>query len=160
MIEFKKCIVCEEVKPVESFYKHPATADRLFNKCKRCHNDYALSRIRTPEGKAVFRKYQTGPKMKKWRKEYQKKYRKTERGIEIYHDAAKKYAANNAEKRVAVNAVNNAIRAGIIKRGPCIVCGKKKTHAHHEDYEKKLDVIWLCPKHHVAHHRGSEQLFK
>jgi hypothetical protein len=38
-----------------------------------------------------------------------------------------------------------------------VVCGAKKSVAHHEDYKKPLDVIWLCQEHHKAvHMRGLE----
>ena len=46
-----------------------------------------------------------------------------------------------------------AIRAGILKRLPCEVCGSTDADAHHEDYAKPLDVRWLCPAHHRQHHK-------
>jgi hypothetical protein len=48
-----------------------------------------------------------------------------------------------------------AIRAGILLRKPCEVCGKEKVDAHHDDYMKPLDVRWLCRKHHNEHHRNN-----
>ena len=56
------------------------------------------------------------------------------------------------EKHIARSMVRSAIRAGKMKRSPCEVCGIAKSHAHHEDYSKPLDVMWLCPLHHAAHH--------
>lgn len=51
-----------------------------------------------------------------------------------------------------------AVRKKYIERGPCEVCGVKKTDAHHNDYSKPLDVIWLCRKHHQQHHaKGTQQ---
>ncbi len=46
------------------------------------------------------------------------------------------------------------IRSGRIKRQPCEVCGDQNGHAHHEDYNKPLEVIWLCRKHHLQRHRS------
>ena len=48
--------------------------------------------------------------------------------------------------------VNAAIVSGKLKRQPCQVCGSKRTDAHHADYGKPLDVVWLCRTHHAAEH--------
>ena len=45
-----------------------------------------------------------------------------------------------------------AILRGELVRGPCSQCGTQKTDAHHEDYSKPLDVIWLCRKCHRLRH--------
>ena len=34
----------------------------------------------------------------------------------------------------------------------CEICGKEKTHAHHDDYDKPLNVRWLCAEHHRQWH--------
>ena len=44
-----------------------------------------------------------------------------------------------------------------MKRLPCEVCGERKTHAHHDDYSKPLEVKWLCKKHHDEHHREERE---
>ncbi len=45
-----------------------------------------------------------------------------------------------------------AIKSGRLVRQPCRDCGSVKVHAHHEDYNKPLDVVWLCETHHRAEH--------
>lgn len=58
------------------------------------------------------------------------------------------------EKLAARRMVTNAIKVGTLKRCPCSVCGQvEMVHAHHDDYSKPLDVIWLCSKHHGERHR-------
>lgn len=52
----------------------------------------------------------------------------------------------------ALGLVSKAIRDGVLKRMPCVICGAPKTHGHHTDYFKPLDVVWLCPKHHALEH--------
>jgi len=52
------------------------------------------------------------------------------------------------EKYAARQAVFVALRAGRLTRQPCARCGDPKTQAHHHDYAKPLDVIWLCQRHH------------
>ena len=49
--------------------------------------------------------------------------------------------------------VSQAVRAGRLKRGRCKVCRTSYgIHGHHEDYEKPLEVVWLCRKHHEELH--------
>ena len=43
------------------------------------------------------------------------------------------------------------VRRGLIARQPCEVCGDK-AQSHHDDYDKPLDVRWLCELHHLALH--------
>ena len=55
----------------------------------------------------------------------------------------------------AVAAVSRAIKSGKLKRQPCIMCSKKTgdlSLGHHEDYDQKLNVVWLCTSHHVRLH--------
>ena len=49
--------------------------------------------------------------------------------------------------------LGNAVRDGKVQRQPCEKCGNPKSHAHHWDYTKPLDVIWLCSEHHGEVHR-------
>jgi hypothetical protein len=51
------------------------------------------------------------------------------------------------EKTAAHRAVYVALRNGTLKKKPCF-CGEKKVEAHHHDYRKPLDVVWLCKPHH------------
>ena len=45
-------------------------------------------------------------------------------------------------------------RNGNLNKTPCMVCGKEKVDAHHNDYTKPLEIIWLCHKHHIElHHK-------
>lgn len=62
------------------------------------------------------------------------------------------------KQRQARLAVARAIEAGELVREPCEVCGDPKTHGHHDDYDKPLEVRWLCPAHHGEHHRYERAL--
>lgn len=54
----------------------------------------------------------------------------------------------NDVKRQAACAVTNAKRTGTLVPKPCVECGAARSEAHHDDYSKPLDVIWLCRFHH------------
>lgn len=71
-----------------------------------------------------------------------------------YYSYMKKYRSveKNKVKRRARRKVEYEIFMGRIKRKSCKKCGKK-AHAHHEDYLKPLEIIWLCPKHHKEVHK-------
>lgn len=61
----------------------------------------------------------------------------------------KKWRTKYPEKNKAHKIVFSAKRNGTLKQLPCFQCGNTKSEAHHEDYSKPLDVIWLCKQHHV-----------
>ena len=44
-----------------------------------------------------------------------------------------------------------AVASGKLKRKSCEECGEKG-EAHHIDYSKPLEVMWLCRKHHRQWH--------
>ncbi len=50
---------------------------------------------------------------------------------------------------------DHLVRGKIIKPKGCSLCGKrKKLDGHHEDYNKPLDVIWLCRHCHGNLHKN------
>lgn len=65
------------------------------------------------------------------------------------------YKKNSGHKLKAKWMVKYAVKKGELVRGVCVVCGKEKVDGHHEDYDKPLDVIWLCHQHHMERHRNS-----
>lgn len=64
------------------------------------------------------------------------------------------YDKRHPERQRAREAVTRAIKHGLMKRMPCEVCGDPKSHAHHDDYAKPLEVLWLCQTHHTQAHYG------
>ena len=59
----------------------------------------------------------------------------------------------NKLKRKAHQDVSYAIQKGKLTRQPCERCGTTQhVVAHHEDYNKPLDVVWLCKHHHKERH--------
>jgi len=64
----------------------------------------------------------------------------------------KKLTPVGALKERARQALRNAVRGGKVQKLPCEVCGLPKSEGHHDDYNRPLDVRWLCPKHHQQVH--------
>lgn len=65
---------------------------------------------------------------------------------------------SSAQKIRARNILNNKLAGGYIQKQPCERCGATdRIHAHHDDYSKPPDVMWLCPKHHKDRHRELEK---
>ena len=52
-------------------------------------------------------------------------------------------------------AVYRALKNGTLNR-PCHCerCGDTRVLAHHEDYSRPMDVMWLCPVHHKEEHEA------
>lgn len=76
------------------------------------------------------------------------RYRKSEKGKVVQREKAIRMYLKYPEKFKARSKLNYAIRKGRVEKLPCIVCGNEKSQAHHEDYTKPFDVIWLCDIHH------------
>lgn len=67
----------------------------------------------------------------------------------------RQWIERNPEKRKAHVALGNAVRDGRVVKGACEVCGStQRVHGHHDDYDKPLEVRWLCPSHHGELRRG------
>ena len=64
----------------------------------------------------------------------------------------RRYNKRYPEKRAAHKAVERALVRGEMARGACEKCGNGRTHAHHDDYSRPLDVRWLCSPCHKAEH--------
>lgn len=142
----KACFKCQIEKPLTEFYAHPRMFDGHLNKCKSCTKKDTKQRV---EGK------QSDPDWVLKEAERQRKKENSRRlkpGFIQVSTPSKEYRGRYPEKYAAHKAVNSAIKCGNLERKPCEVCGKHLAQAHHDDYSKPLDVIWLCSKHHAERH--------
>ena len=64
----------------------------------------------------------------------------------------REWRAKHKKERFAHGQVMIAKRAHKLIPKVCCVCAEKKTVAHHEDYSKPLEVVWLCQHHHNLLH--------
>lgn len=130
----KTCFKCNETKPLTEYYKHAAMKDGHLNKCKLCakkdvhlHRHESTSREKILAYDRARGSRQTLQKLQEYRAKYPKKYK-------------------------AHSIVNYAIKSKKLFREPCQICGNENTHGHHDDYDKPLNVRWLCAEHHHAWH--------
>ncbi len=56
------------------------------------------------------------------------------------------------KKRIARVIAGRAKRNGRLEQKPCEECGAPNAEIHHEDYDRPLDVRWLCSDCHGAEH--------
>lgn len=131
----KKCFKCNRLKPLTEYYRHACMRDGYLRKCKDC------VRVEVAE-------YSQRPDQKKKRSEYERKRFKSPARKAAILEYQRARRGRNKLKAIAWNMISNGLRDGKITRKPCQVCGNPKSEAHHHDYSKPLDVIWLCFKHH------------
>lgn len=151
----KRCISCGSIKSSADFYRHKMMADGLLNKCKECCKQQATANRNKNLERA--KAYDKARAMLPHRVQARKIYQQTEAG-KIAHAAANKKWQQLQPIRKAANIIlNNAVRDKRIIPWPvCAVpeCCETKLEAHHPDYERPLDVIWLCNKHHREVHKS------
>lgn len=87
------------------------------------------------------------------RRELTRKANRRHSSYEERKDRLKIYRENNKEKLRARSKVYLAVKNGKLVKQVCRDCGVKDAHAHHHDYSKPLEVIWLCPICHFAEHK-------
>ena len=80
---------------------------------------------------------------KKRRREYQKEYA---RG-----PGSKLWSAKQV--------VYHLKKMGILKQQPCEKCGSEKSQAHHKDYNRPWEVMWLCGLHHREWHKENTPIY-
>lgn len=144
-METKICIKCEQTLSLLNFYKKGGSQLGYRGKCKKClEKDNKLWKKCNPK------------KVQGYATNYQKA--NPEKARAWNNKATNAWKSKNKDKRIAQHKISNGIRDGKLVRQNCCVCKKIynleiKGQAHHSDYNKPLDITWLCHKHHRAWHR-------
>jgi len=138
MARSKECFKCKTVKPLEEFYKHPLMLDGHLNKCKECtKNDVNQHRLLNLE------------KIRAYDRKRGKRPERIKKNIEV----TRLWRQEDRRRGKAHSAVAKALRQGTLLPLACEWCGEENSLAHHEDYDKPLDVIWLCQPCHKKRHK-------
>lgn len=144
----KICSKCDSELPSDTgFYAND-------NTCKECRK----ARVRQNRSEKIeyYRAYDNARAGNPDRVQARKDYAKTPDGIKAGNAAKNAYKEKNMKKRWVTNAVNNAVRDGrLIKPCACQSCEKVKPRieGHHNDYDRPLDVTWLCSSCHRLWHK-------
>lgn len=148
----KTCFKCGSEKPLTEFYRHPKMSDGRLGKCKECtKRDVQKNREKRHE---YYVEFDRARGMLPHRVAARKEYSQTPAGKVAIARARRKQTHLHPDKYLAHTMVGNAIRDGRLLRKPCERCGSNQLiHAHHERYDRPLDVTWLCRSCHVQRHR-------
>ena len=95
-----------------------------------------------------------------------KKYRQSKKGKLVQSNKMRRMMAKYPEKFSARQKLTYAVKMGKIKRP--VDCDMSnissacfgRIEAHHHDYNKPLDVKWLCGNHHREVHSATKDKYK
>ncbi len=150
----KICNRCGETKPREAnFRKRSTSKDGYLGICLACNKKYAAE-----HRKANLRRYREYDRRRGKTAKRQAQYSERNRSAKgrAYDSAYRKRRRREyPEKQRGKNALYAALRNGsIIRPDKCSSCSTEcRPHGHHEDYDRPLDITWLCHGCHMARHR-------
>ena len=156
----KDCTMCEQVKPLSEFYKHPTALGGVNPRCKTClspikreqHQKYeeqiiargaACQEAHRKAARDATRRHRQKPGARERDRECSRAYNDSEHGSKVRQeynqsqarkDALRRWTENNREKKQAIWHVWYARKKGIlVKPDSCEKCGKQSDtiHAHH-----------------------------
>ena len=152
----KVCTKCLVQKRTDEFSRDSRSKGGLCARCKECRSSAHRAWRDTPHGRDVCRTLNRA-----WEERHRESVR--ERSRQKYRKNRDAYAARAAAtaltpKGRARQSVHNAVASGrMVKPSACEVCGASepahRIHAHHRDYSKKRDVVWMCSVCHGKAHR-------
>ena len=173
------CRRCKEKKDDSQFGKLKCSKDGINPRCRQCCCKSVKESKKSPEAIANKKVY-----VSEWQKrnrerrleqsrswyernlekarqmslEATKKYLSTEHGRRKRNARSSLWENKNPEKRRVHDRTMYAVKTGKINRpDQCSKCQKKCIpHAHHEDYSKPFNVLWLCSSCHFFHHHKSK----
>ena len=108
------------------------------------------------EYNAWYREYRArnAEKLRVYSREYNRKFRKRNKN---HNEYSKSWTQKFPNKRRAQEKLRYAVEHGKIIKQPCFMCGNKKVVAHHPDYCKPLNILWICHIHHRQIHYGDNR---
>ena len=156
----KVCTRCKEEKHFDEFYTNRKVRDGKDYRCKSCVAEYRKNNLERCRKIGLKSYYKNQSKNKKRAREYYYKNKdrinelsKTPHGREMSKKGVNSYSSKHPDRHKTHVEFALAKRSGLLEKKPCEICGTdKKIHGHHEDYNKPLDVNWLCRSCHDLWH--------
>jgi hypothetical protein len=154
-----QCRVCGCRKPAAEFVKDPR---RPLGRSSECHECKAKRRRETPRSEREMARQRTYMHDRWEREGPALAARRRSRALSSAEPQAAMARSRErtywgSKKWIARQALRNAVAKGrIIKPTICDGCGTcalKPLHGHHADYDRPLDVLWLCTHCHGRMHR-------
>ena len=153
------CIKCDKEKPDSEYYRSTIRANGT-GECKSC------TRARVTANREAkidyYREFDRKRDNLPHRVQARKEYAQTEQGQKALARGKAAHYYRYPNRSAARSAVTNAVRDGLlIKPKNCQCCGveAKRIEGHHCDYNKPLDVMWLCDPCHKEWHRNNTPIY-
>lgn len=143
----KPCSKCGSIKELAAFGRDSHSRDGMRSQCRDCD-----------------KRYRASPSCRENQRAALKRYRESEGGRAV-RSAYKVISRERYQtQRAAQNTVWKAIKRGTLQPWPACALPECNTHApieaHHADYSRPRDVVWLCRDHHRqlhVEHRSAER---
>lgn len=136
----KTCCVCQKEKQDADYYEVRKGSGKTMAACKLCINDRN-------------KRYRHGAGKEKTLAHDRERDKQPERS-QAWSERRRVRNEKHPERVKAKNDLHNAVRSGRVVPWP--VCAMpecdQKPEAHHPDYSRPLDVVWLCHSHHMMVH--------
>ncbi|MBS5866222.1 MAG: hypothetical protein KIC37_07730 [Coriobacteriaceae bacterium] len=130
--KIKTCSECGRSLPLSEFNKNRNNKDGYQDRCRECFSKYNAARY--AKNPARYKAFARNRRELHPEKDFETRVKACEK---------------NPTRKNAYMAVDAAIKCGVIERPHvCFGCGCPDTahriEAHHHDYSKPLDVVWVC----------------
>lgn len=140
-LTIKRCNCCQHDKVLADFPRNKNMADGYLNTCKTCRQRQCAQWRRENPSRT---------------KEYDRNRAATAERRRQVQAARDRWAQRYPERKAAEAVVTDAIRKGQLTPWPACAtpgCDNGPLEAHHCDYTRPLDVVWLCQCCHKQAHQ-------
>lgn len=153
------CKYCKIDKQASEFYLSTIRRDGKSGGCKECIR--ARVKANRDKNAEYYREFDRQRSNLPHRVQARKEYQETEQGKIALARAKESYYYRHPSRSSARYSVSNALRDGkLFKPSNCESCNNATAlQGHHCDYNKPLDVMWLCEPCHKEWHRNNTPIY-